>query len=125
MKKHAEYLMFAGTSEGRQLAEFLQEHQIPCSGLRGDRHMAKNCLRADGGDPGSYRQNGRSTEMENYIQELIRSAFAGSNRCHASTCGGSDEKYSELPCENTGMRYVRLLGVGRLIYQHLIRSGDH
>jgi len=25
MKKHAEYLIFAGTSEGRKLAEFLQE----------------------------------------------------------------------------------------------------
>ena len=28
MKKHVEYLIFAGTSEGRKLAEFLQDHQI-------------------------------------------------------------------------------------------------
>ena len=44
MKKHAEYLIFAGTSEGRKLAEFLQEHQI-CAEVCVATEYEKNCLR--------------------------------------------------------------------------------
>ena len=92
MKKHAEYLIFAGTSEGRKLAEFLQEHQI-CAEVCVATEYGEKLLAAT-----DYIQvhTGRMTEPEmetTYRNDQER--LLGSNRCHASTCGGSDEKYSD------------------------------
>lgn len=106
MKKHAEYLIFAGTSEGRKLAEFLQEHQI----------WAEVCVATEYGEEllaaTEYIQvhTGRMTEpeMENYIQERSRAPFRAvidATHPHAAEV----TKNIRTACEKTGMRYVRLL----------------
>ena len=49
MKKHAEYLIFAGTSEGRKLAEFFHaespERMVFTGNATESLNMEKNCLR--------------------------------------------------------------------------------
>lgn len=57
MKKAISYLVFAGTSEGRQLAEFFQKNQIPALFCCGD-GIWRRIAGADRGDPGPYRQDG-------------------------------------------------------------------
>ena len=73
MKKHVEYLIFAGTSEGRKLAEFLQDHQI-CAEICVATEYGEELLAAT-----DYIQvhTGRMTEpeMENYIQERFGVSF--------------------------------------------------
>ena len=106
MKKHAEYLIFAGTSEGRKLAEFLQEHQI-CAEVCVATEYGEKLLAAT-----DYIQvhTGRMTEpeMENYIQERSGAPFQAvidATHPHAAEV----TKNIRTACENTGMRYVRLL----------------
>ena len=106
MKKHAEYLIFAGTSEGRKLAEFLQEHQI-CAEVCVATEYGEKLLAAT-----DYIQvhTGRMTEpeMENYIQERSGAPFQAvidATHPHAAEV----TKNIWTACENTGMRYVRLL----------------
>ena len=57
MKKAISYLVFAGTSEGRQLAEIFSEKSDSGIVLRGD-GIWRRIAGADRGDPGSYRQDG-------------------------------------------------------------------
>ena len=106
MRKHAEYLIFAGTSEGRKLAEFLQEHQI----------CAEVCVATEYGEEllaaADYIQvhTGRMTEpeMENYIWERSGAPFRAvidATHPHAAEV----TKNIRTACANTGMRYVRLL----------------
>lgn len=106
MKKHAEYLIFAGTSEGRKLAEFLQEHQI-CAEVCVATEYGEELLAAT-----DYIQvhTGRMTEpeMENYIQERFGAPFRAvidATHPHAAEV----TKNIRTACEKTGMRYVRLL----------------
>lgn len=106
MKKHVEYLIFAGTSEGRKLAEFLQDHQI-CAEICVATEYGEELLAAT-----DYIQvhTGRMTEpeMENYIQERFGASFRAvidATHPHAAEV----TKNIRTACEKTGMRYVRLL----------------
>ncbi len=106
MRKHAEYLIFAGTSEGRKLAEFLQEHQI-CAEICVATEYGEELLAAT-----EYIQvhTGRMTEpeMEKYIQERSGAPFqAVIDATHPHAAEVTEN--IRTACEKTGMRYVRLL----------------
>lgn len=106
MRKDAAYLVFAGTSEGRQLAGFLTEHHI----------AAQICVATEYGETllesSEYVQihTGRmdADEMGVYIRELKQNglrAVIDATHPHAADV----TRNIKLACEATGQRYIRLL----------------
>lgn len=106
MRKDAAYLVFAGTSEGRQLAGFLTEHHI----------AAQICVATEYGETllesSEYVQihTGRmdADEMGVYIRELMQNglrAVIDATHPHAADV----TRNIKLACEATGQRYIRLL----------------
>ena len=106
MRKDAAYLVFAGTSEGRQLAGFLTEHHI----------AAQICVATEYGETllesSEYVQihTGRMDvdEMGVYIRELMQNglrAVIDATHPHAADV----TRNIKLACEATGQHYIRLL----------------
>ncbi|WP_294784294.1 precorrin-6A reductase [uncultured Eubacterium sp.] len=107
MRKQTAWLVFAGTSEGRQLAGFLKEHQI----------YAEICVATEYGEEllesetSEYVQvhTGRmdAAEMEHQIRERMSDglkAVIDATHPHAVEVTANIRK----ACEAAGMRYVRL-----------------
>ena len=107
MRKQTAWLVFAGTSEGRQLAGFLKEHQI----------YAEICVATEYGEEllesetSEYVQvhTGRmdAAEMEHQIRERMSDglkAVIDATHPHAVEVTVNIRK----ACEAAGMRYVRL-----------------
>lgn len=123
MRKKVEYLIFAGTSEGRQLAEFLQEHQIP----------AEICVATEYGEellPETEEirvHTGRmtETEMEEHIRILEKEglrAVIDATHPHAAEVTANIRQ----ACAQTGMDYRRLLRgqIDLSAYEHLVTFPD-
>ncbi|WP_296115649.1 precorrin-6A reductase [uncultured Eubacterium sp.] len=107
MRKQTAWLVFAGTSEGRQLAGFLKDHQI----------YAEICVATEYGEEllesetSEYVQvhTGRmdAAEMEHQIRERMSDglkAVIDATHPHAVEVTANIRK----ACEAAGMRYVRL-----------------
>lgn len=103
MKKCVKYIVFAGTSEGRKLAEYLNKMQIP----------ACVCVATEyGGElmaemPYISIRSGRldAGEMENLIRELSPAAVVDATHPYADVV----TKNIRAACEGAQIEYLRLL----------------
>lgn len=106
MKKEMSYLVFAGTSEGRQLAEFFQKHQIPAQFCVATAYGEELLEQTDK----IWVHTGRMDEvqMQACIREMMQTglqAVIDATHPHAVDVTVNLKR----ACEAAGARYIRLL----------------
>lgn len=106
MKKAMSYLVFAGTSEGRQLAEFFQKNQIPALFCVATAYGEELLEQTDEIRVHSGRMD--EMQMEACILELMKTGLhAVIDATHPHAVDVTENL--KRACETAGARYIRLL----------------